>query len=68
MTGLCCTVCGTADWQRCAPGRASDALPYPENGDQGVIAFPTADVPAVAFCGECDPMVVRDERSIGVGR
>lgn len=58
MTTLRCTVCGMAEWQRCAPGQTSDALPYPENG-QGVLFFPMADVPAVAWCGVCDPLVVR---------
>jgi len=48
--------CG-ADWTRCAPGQAPDALPYPNDGLQQVLAFPQKEVPARAWCLACDPMV-----------
>ena len=58
----CATPGCDRDWVRCSPGQSADALPYPPDSEQRVLAFPGADVPTVAWCLVCKPVGARNPR------
>lgn len=59
---LLCIVCGAIDWIRCEPGTASDASALSPNNLTGNIAIlPGLDIPPIAYCASCDPLLTASE-------
>ena len=56
---IMCCLCGSPEWFRCSPGQSDRASHLTPDQRQSVLLFPTEDVPMVAYCISCDPMLVR---------
>jgi hypothetical protein len=64
-----CCVCASPDWWRCDPGRAADASPLTPGQRQAVLLLPGGepDVPPVAWCVGCDPLIVAGPERLSAG-
>jgi hypothetical protein len=56
---IVCSICGSGEWWRCLPGQSALASHVTPDQRQTILLFPGDDVPSVAWCMGCDPLLAR---------